>query len=146
MNMKRILCPIDYSTYSKAANEYASMLAKSTGAQIIFLHVFIPDVPYGASPAMVNMALEEQKELERLEKITPTEKEVVATHVVEVGAAADRIVAFANANDVDLIVMGTHGRTGVKRVLMGSVAESVVRNADCPVLAIKANSKISQAS
>ena len=58
--------------------------------------------------------------------------------------AADRIVEYAANNDVDLIIMGTHGRTGLRRVLMGSVAESVVRHAECPVLALKAASPVSQ--
>ena len=80
------------------------------------------------------------KDLARLKKIQPTEEGVAASWEIDFGPPAKRIVEFANSNDVDLIVIGTHGRSGLGRVLMGSVAEAVVRKAKCPVLAIKPRS------
>ena len=74
----------------------------------------------------------------------PTVEGVEALHEVQSGPPADRIVGYANEHDIDLIVMGTHGRTGLGRLLMGSVAEAVVRQAECPVLALK--SKVSVAT
>jgi universal stress protein A len=136
MNIKKILCPIDFSDFNKAANAYASLLAKSMGAEIVYLHVYLPDVPFG-SYAYVDPEQEEKLDLKQLKKIQPTEKGVKASHVVECGPPTDRIVEYANENEIDLIVMGTHGRTGLGRLLMGSVAEAVVRKADCPVLALK---------
>ena len=77
------------------------------------------------------------QDLARLKSIQPTVEGVQASWQVDFGPPAQRIVEYANENDVDLIVIGTHGHTGLRRVLMGSVAESVVRKAECPVLAIK---------
>jgi universal stress protein A len=136
MNIKKILCPIDFSDFNKSANAYASMLAKSTGAEIVYLHVFLPDVPFG-SYAYVDPEQDEKLDLKQLKTIQPTVPGVKVSYVVECGPAKDRIVEYANENDIDLIVMGTHGRTGLGRLLMGSVAEAVVRKAECPVLALK---------
>lgn len=136
MNIKRILCPIDFSNFNEAANTYASLLAQSSGAEIIYLHVSVPEVPYG-SYAYIDMRQEEENDRKRLEEIKPTVAGVPTKHVVEFGLPSEKIVEYANENAIDLIVMGTHGRTGLKRVFMGSVAETVVRKADCPVLALK---------
>lgn len=143
MNIKRILCPIDFSDFNQAANEYASLLAQSIGAEIIYLHVSLPDVPYG-SYAYIDVAEEEARDQKRLEEIKPTVEGVDVSYVVEFGSPIDKILEHAKEHDVDLIVMGTHGRTGLGRVLMGSVAEAVVRKSECPVLAIKSSSKIPQ--
>lgn len=136
MNMKLILCPIDFSEFNSAANEYASVLANSTDAKLVYLYSEMPDVPFG-SYAHLDMEQEEAKNLKRLREIQPTIEGVHAIYVAEFGPPADRIVEYAAKYQVDLIVMGTHGRTGLKRLLMGSVAEAVVRKAHCPVLAIK---------
>ena len=141
MNIKKILCPIDFSDFNKPANEYASMLAKSTGASIVYLHVSLPDVPYG-SYAYIDPVQEEKRDRKQLETIKPTVEGVEASYVVESGPPKDRIVEYAIENDIDLIVMGTHGRTGLGRLVMGSVAEAVVRKAECPVLALKSNSPV----
>jgi nucleotide-binding universal stress UspA family protein len=85
-------------------------------------------------------------ERKRLEEIKPTVEGVQASYEVEFGSPASMIVEFAQEHNVDLIVMGTHGRTGWRRIAMGSVAESVVRNVDCPVLAIKSETKVPQTS
>ncbi len=145
MKLKNILCPIDFSEFNYAANEYASVLAKSTGAKITYLFSDMPDVPF-ATYAHLDLEQEESKILKRLREIKPTVEGIEAVYVAEFGPPADRIVEFAAQHSIDLIVMGTHGRTGVKRILMGSVAEAVVRRAACPVLAIKAESKILQRS
>lgn len=141
MNIKRLLCPIDFSVYGQAANEYASVLAKSTGATIHYLHSSLPEVSYG-SYAYVDVEQEAAQNLKRLKEVKPTADGVPAVYTVEFGPPVDQIVKYAKENDIDLIVMGTHGRTGLRRVLMGSVAEGVVRNAECPVLAIKSDSKV----
>lgn len=140
MDIKRILCPIDFSDFNHAANEYASILAKSTGARLIYLHAVLPEVPYG-SYAYIDMEVEEKKALMRLQEILPTIEGVEASYVVQFGLPSEQIVAYTREHPIDLIVMGTHGRTGLRRVLMGSVAEAVVRNARCPVLAIKADTR-----
>lgn len=144
MNIKRILCPVDFSEYNHAANDYASMLAKSSGARIIYLHAFLPDVN-AALPAH----FDSEKELKQMRReledfIKPAQDQIVAAYIIEWGRATEAIVQYADENDIDLIVMGTHGRTGLSRMLMGSVAEAVVRKAECPVLAIKADANVLQ--
>lgn len=145
MNLKSILCPVDFSEFSQSANEYASVLAKSTNAKIIYIHVPSPEIFYG-SYAYADVENNEKEILKRLQEVVPTVEGVDCLHVVEFGSDSERIVEYAKENDVDLIVMGTHGRTGLRRFLMGSVAESVVRKSECPVLAIKSNSEVLQDS
>lgn len=142
MNIKRILCPIDFSEFNQPANEYASMLARSTGARIIYLHAYIAD-PHATPPEFFEAEKTEAQLRKKLEEfVTPVGGGVASSYIVDYGLAAERIVNYANNYDVDLIVIGTHGRTGLSRIFMGSVAEAVVRNADCPVLAIKADIKV----
>jgi universal stress protein A len=144
MNIKRILCPVDFSEFNHAANEYASMLASSTGARIIYLHTYLPDVLYG-NPELFDSKQKERHLLQKMEETyQPTVDGVEASYVVEFGTPADRIVDYATSYEIDMIVLGTHGRTGLRRVVMGSVAEAVVRSAECPVLAIKTEAKVLQ--
>ncbi len=145
MKLKKILCPIDFSDFSHAANEYASLLAESSGAEIIYLHVALPDVTF-SSYAYVDLQKEAELDQKRLEEIQPTIGGIKASHEIEFGSPSNTIADFADEHDVDLIVMGTHGRTGWRRVTMGSVAEAVVRNASCPVLAIKSKTHFRQMS
>ena len=141
MDIKKILCPIDFSDFNQAANEYASMLANSSGAELVYLHVSLPDVAYGTY-VYVDMNEQEANDRKRLEEIKPTLPGIEASYAVEFGSPSDQIVAFAKENNIDLIVMGTHGRTGLGRVVMGSVAEAVIRKSECPVLALKSNLKV----
>jgi nucleotide-binding universal stress UspA family protein len=144
MNIRKILCPVDFSDPNQAANEFASVLARSTGAEIVYFHVTLPEAPYGAYGSVDPSEMMAQ-DLARLKKIRPTVEGVKASWEVDFGPSSKRIVQFAEKHDVDLIVIGTHGRSGLKRVLMGSVAEAVVRKARCPVLAIKPRSQSSEA-
>jgi len=145
MDIKHILCPVDFSDFNQTANEYASVLAKSSGAKITYFHVTLPDVTYGAY-GYVDIDAERARDQKRLEEIRPTIENIESTYAVGFGTPATAIVEYAEENDVDLIVIGTHGRTGLSRVVMGSVAEAVVRKATCPVLAIKSDSSVAQTS
>ena len=145
MELKKILCPVDFSDFCHAANEYASLLAESSGAEIVYLHVALPDVTF-SSYAYVDLQSEAEQDRKRLEEIKPTVSGIKASYEVEFGSPSSTIVEFAQEHNVDMIVMGTHGRSGWRRVTMGSVAEAVVRNASCPVLAIKSETKIPQTS
>lgn len=136
MQINTILCPVDFSERNQEANEYASVLASSTGAEIVYLHITTPEAPYG-DYGNVDPSAMMAEDLKRLQSYQPTVAEVKARWEVDFGPTAKRIVEFANDHSVSLIVIGTHGRTGLQRVLMGSVAESVIRQAKCPVLAIK---------
>ncbi len=144
MKIKRILCPVDFSEFNESANEYATMLARSAGARIIYFHACLPDVLSG-NPELVDAKQKEKQQLEEMEvAYSPTARGIEASYVVEFGTPADCIVNYANEYDIDMVVIGTHGRTGLRRVLMGSVAETVVRQAECPVLAIKTAASILQ--
>ena len=143
MNIKRILCPVDFSEFNQVANKYASVLAKSAGAEIIYIHVSIPDIPFGTS-VYVDLEHDEERCRKRLETIEPTIDGIECSHIVKIGTPANEIVDYADENNIDLIVLGTHGRTGLKRVLMGSVAEVVMRRSKCPVLALKAGTQVPQ--
>lgn len=138
MNAKRILCPIDFSEHSSAALSYASTLAHESGAKLLLVFVDDSQVPYDAGFAGYVPPPDETEQLEKqLHETRPTIEDVEYEHHLLFGHPADAIVEFARTHDVDLIVMATHGRTGVARLVMGSVAESVVRRADCPVLTLK---------
>ncbi len=138
MNVKRILCPIDFSAHSDKALAYASTLAKEAGAKLLLVYVEDTQVPLDAGFAGYVPPPDETEQLEkRLNATRPTVEEVETEHHLLFGHPADAIVEFAQSHDIDLIVMGTHGRTGVARLLMGSIAESVVRRATCPVLTLK---------
>jgi nucleotide-binding universal stress UspA family protein len=138
MNAKRILCPLDFSENSRYALGYASTLAKESSAKLYLVHVDDSQVPYDAGFAAYVAPPDNTEELqEQLTAVLPTEVEVEFEHQLLLGHPADAIVDFAKEHDIDLIVMGTHGRTGVARLLMGSIAEAVVRRADCPVLTVK---------
>ena len=139
MNVQNILCPIDYSEYSNAILEYASKLAKETDAELHIIHVFDDTTPYENGmgiPTLSAADIQEQKQA--LEKVVPKDKGVRYVHQLVRGWPSDGILHYCENNPIDLIVMGTHGRKGVSRMLMGSVAEAVMRRADCPVLTIRA--------
>ena len=134
----RILVPIDFSAPSDAALGYAKMLAGSFETKLYLLHIadatFLRAVV--ADPANRDTAV-----LNRLDDLlTDAEhRRFRALSAVEHSdVPADEIVRYAHLKDIDLIVMGTHGRTGVSHMLLGSVAETVVRTASCPVLTLRA--------
>jgi universal stress protein A len=136
MNVKSILCPVDFSLSSDAALKYASSLAKESGAEMHIVYVYEETIAYTEGLGSYLPPADFEPEKARLEELRPT-TEVPCRHQFLVGHPADALVDYARDNSIDLIVMGTHGRTGLSRLLMGSVAEAVVRRAPCPVLTIK---------
>ncbi len=136
--MATLLVPVDFSDNSLAALEHAETLARDRKAKLLIAHVHEleahPDGGFGGFP-MVPDDLQEEKA--RLESIRPADAEVRYEHRLMRGAPATEIVRLADEEGVELIVLGTHGRTGLMRLLLGSVAESVVRKASCPVLTVK---------
>jgi len=141
MNISKILYATDFSACSMAALDYASSLAASFHAKLYILHVddttpgmVFGEVGYGYVPEVDEITREEY---ETLHDIVPTNSEVQYEHLFARGDAAKGILKIAEKKQVDLIVIGTHGQTGLARVLMGSVAEEVVRNASSSVLTVK---------
>jgi universal stress protein A len=140
ISLNHILVPHDFSETSAAAVRYAMALARNSRARITFLHV--GNSAHAAFDTEFPIGLEDAREdaiRERLLKIvTPQEQvEFNPQFVVRPGNPAAEIVWFAEEHGVDLIVMGTHGRGFVAHVVMGSVAEKVVRTAPCPVLTVR---------
>ena len=139
MNLKKILYATDFSPASKSALEYASSLAHDSGATLLILHVEEALVPYGSGDQVFYTQSESPNPQIRriLEAVVPVLKNVKYEHRLVQGLAADEILRTSEDERVDLIVLGTHGRTGLARVLMGSVAETVMRRAKCPVLTLR---------
>jgi nucleotide-binding universal stress UspA family protein len=144
MNIRRILAPTDFSETSQTAVRYALDLAQKTNARVTLLHAYtLPVYPAGVDGAAfipsftalaepVRMAEAEIGEL--VARLGPTK--VVLDSRTVAGPPADAIIQMARDEAFDLIVMGTHGRTGLRHLLLGSVAERVVRTATTPVLTI----------
>jgi nucleotide-binding universal stress UspA family protein len=133
-----ILHPTDFSPHSEVAFRMANALARDHGANLVILHVVQqPLMLYaeGALPDPVEDHLAEVRE--QLLSIDPPDGDVNISHRIEEGHPALEILQVAQMLPADLIVMGTHGRHGLRRLLMGSVAEYVVERSTCPVLTVK---------
>jgi nucleotide-binding universal stress UspA family protein len=140
--LRTILHPTDFSPSSAAAFEYACDLARDCKARLVVVYAMGPIVPIGSEGVIISSNLDELRALacKELEAVRSADPSIRIGHVVREGPAAAAILAAVNEFDADLIVMGTHGRTGFRRLMLGSVAEEVLRNATCPVLTVKAPS------
>jgi nucleotide-binding universal stress UspA family protein len=141
IKLDRILVPTDFSDCAQQALTYATELAKRFEAELHLLHAVQPPVTVYAHAAplpeeVMHPEKPAQKELEEIEVPGAEQLGQVQRHI-RTGAAFVEIVRFAKEQDVDLIVIGTHGRSGLTHVLLGSVAEKVVRKASCPVLTVR---------
>lgn len=141
----RILVPTDFSATADAALDYAWVLAERFGASLQLLHVL--DDPFVAdgmaaeayiseAPALRTAMLDDARERLRHRAAPGDGRQAIETEVL-FGHGARTIAEYAAERGVDLIVMGTHGRTGFAHLLLGSVAERLVRTAPCPVLTVR---------
>lgn len=138
MNAKKILFPTDFSSCSDAGLEHATTLARESGATLLIVHVAEPPAAYGGGEMYYGVPEPDTKALAKmLEAVVPTDPSVRYEHRLLSGDPANEVVELAKEENVDLIVIGTHGRTGLRRLLMGSVAEAIVRRANCPVFTFK---------
>jgi nucleotide-binding universal stress UspA family protein len=144
IDIGKILCPVDFSEGSEHAMRYATAFASAYEADLVLLHVvelpFLPSYSTAGVPDLSLPVEQIQEECEnRLEDMVEEQKKIhpqVEGRVV-VGAPFVEIIREAREGNFDLVVVGTHGRTGLKHMLIGSVAEKVVRKAPCPVLTVK---------
>ncbi|MCS6975884.1 MAG: universal stress protein [Gemmatales bacterium] len=137
-SVERILVPTDFSASSDDAFQVAKALARDYKARLVVLHVAPPMiVVFGEGVLPPEPTPHPEKIKERLRQVYAAEPPVEAEYRLVEGEAAPEILRIADEVAADLIVMGTHGRTGLTRMLMGSVAEEVVRKAKCPVLTVK---------
>ncbi len=143
---RRILHPTDFSPASRPAFRKALELAKAGGARLLLAHV-LPPLPmvedaYIASNMYQQLLrgyrASDQKQLDRLVHAAEAAGVRAAGILLEFGEPAERITRLARSGRADVIVMGTHGRTGLTRVLLGSIAARVVATATCPVLTVRA--------
>ena len=142
MHANKILFPTDFSTLSDAALRHATVLARDMGGKLIIVHVEEPPAAYGTGEMYYGIPDPDVPALNKmLAAVVPPDPKVPFEHRMVLGDPASEIVALAEAEGVNLIVMGTHGRTGLGRLLMGSVAEAVVRRAPCPVITFKEKEK-----
>jgi len=140
ITLERILVPTDFSECSERARSYACELAKRFTSEVHLLHVVSPiSVPGYVGPIPEELLYPEEKARQELEEWNDLSFEHVKrlARSVITGTAFVEIVRYARDNNVDLIVMGTHGRSGLTHALIGSVAEKVVRKAACPVLTVR---------
>lgn len=146
--IRNILAPTDFSHHAEVAIKYACGLAERLNASLHLLHVLPEVVPLGPEPMLVSVPPPEfyvQNEAESrlaLQSVLKPEWGTPASvdHVVRWGDPVDAVVAHASEHAIDLVVIATHGRTGLSHVLLGSVAERIVRHAPCPVLTIRERS------
>ena len=142
-DIKKVLCAVDFSEYSPMVADYANMVAGCAGAEVLVVYVapslsqyvgfhvppssiesFVGEIVTGAEDTMNEFVRENFKDLN-------------VTGKVVTGYPAEEILAIAKAEGCDMIVMGTHGRKGIDRILFGSVAEKVVKSSPAPVLTVR---------
>ncbi|MBW1988619.1 MAG: universal stress protein [Deltaproteobacteria bacterium] len=141
--IRTILCPTDFSPAAQAAVDEAGDLAKSFSAELVLVHVVAP-LPAGPSYGSLNVPeflMELHKEADK--RLTELAKKLTGAgiksrHRVLDGVPYEKIVETAKKEKADMVVISTHGRTGVRRMVFGSVAEKVLKLAPCPVLVVPA--------
>jgi nucleotide-binding universal stress UspA family protein len=145
INMSRIVCPTDFSPTSSRAVDYAATMAKNMGAELILVHV-IPTMDYplrsfGISSSIQHIEEEIQARAkesleQRAAKLKESISDISTRLIVLNGEAHEATLECAESEKADLIVIGTHGHTGITHALLGSTAEKVVRLSKCPVLTV----------
>lgn len=145
IDLKRTLLPTDFSDYSANAAAYATSFADKLGTELHLLHVLQDLVAMVPEPGLTfpppgDYMRELQKSAEQALALLPDPAPSDAGKIVRVTRQRPpfvEIIRYAKENEIDLIIMGTHGRSGLAHVLLGSVAERVVRKAHCPVLTVR---------
>jgi nucleotide-binding universal stress UspA family protein len=140
VQIRKILVPIDDSGFSLNAAQYATKFAKEENAQLICIHV-IASIPYWYAPPEYREDVKKKveswfnivKDIAKTEGIAKVKTEIF----MDANSVIGSIIDYATNENVDLIVIGTRGRTGLKRFLLGSVADGVVQHAHCPVLLVR---------
>ncbi|MEZ6125611.1 MAG: universal stress protein [Planctomycetaceae bacterium] len=146
ITLNRILVPTDFSEFSRRAMDYACAMASRFESELHLLHIspaaemLIPEAAaLGAENLVGHSEALEQAAKAQLDRLPPGgwENGKPIIRATRIGAPFLEIVQYARDEEIDLIVLGTHGRSGLMHLLMGSVAENVVRKAPCPVMTVK---------
>jgi nucleotide-binding universal stress UspA family protein len=145
-NIKRVLVPVDFSEQASRALQYGCALARENGGQVYLLHVVQDFEPIGLSGGGMSAKAAadylgecEERATETLSHLSSAalSRGVTTLRRIVIGSPWEQICEFAKSTDIDLICLGTHGRSGFKRVILGSVAEKVVQHAGCDVLVVR---------
>jgi universal stress protein A len=143
MPWKKILCPVDFSEGSRASLETAVKVAMEADAQLVVVNVFAPPIYFVVEPIAIPPSFVMDMVAAAEEGLAKWKLDAVQQGATKIstlllrGDPAHEVVAFAKRDGFDLVVIGTHGRTGLKHMLLGSVTEKVVRHAPCPVLVVR---------
>ncbi len=143
-----IVCPVDFSEYTEGILKYAVSIAKKYDARVHLLHV-IPNLnyftPYESFLTPENLVLIErniEKEIEKdFEKIVK-KIDMPVIKIIKTGVVFVEIIDYIKEENIDLVIMGTHGRSGIEHILIGSVAEKILRRSPCPVLTVRPKERI----
>ncbi len=138
ITIKKIICPVDFSGLSRKALKYANEFARLSNGEVFLVGVIENDPTITYSHGL------EKERAESEQKLTDLIEEeqmagIVADYVIYEGFPEECILDYAKRQEADIIIMGSHGRRGLKRMILGSVAEHIVRRAPCPVLVVKEN-------
>ena len=147
--VKNILCPTDFSQSSIKSTETVNKLAELFGSTVYLVNVVVPVPVNEGYPGMIDTSAMNTEQLdmeihnnakESLQKMAKEHfsENITVKKTVLTGSPVDEISRFAEDQNIDLIIVPTHGRTGLKRLVMGSVAEGVIRHSSCPVLVTRA--------
>jgi len=145
IELRRILVPTDFSMFSQVATTYAAALVEKFGSELYLLHVvqdltvFLPEAVAAAPPVAVPIDQFMAAARSAMERslADPSLQNLTVHQEIREGTPFYEIIRFAKEARIDLIVMGTHGHSGLVHVLLGSVTEKVVRKAPCPVLTVR---------
>lgn len=145
VQLRSLLVPVDFSAVAHKAVEYAAALARNVGAKVTFIHVIepiaVPDfAAYYALPDAEELASRSQERLGELAAKLGFDRRSREHTIVRHGVVYQEIIRAADSIKADLIILSTHGYSGIKHVLLGSTAERVVRHSHCPVLVVPVHS------
>ncbi len=137
MSKSKIVVPVDFSVQSRAALEVAASFAKEQDAELLIVHVIEDDFEVYFSSGGISKEDATRGLYNALHDVKPKDDDVRFSHQLAEGKPASAILKLAAEVNAEMIVMGTHGRSGITRMVMGSVAEEVVRKSQCPVLTLR---------
>ncbi|MEO6741848.1 MAG: universal stress protein [Chthoniobacteraceae bacterium] len=143
--LKRILVPVDFSEHSQKALRYALAFASQFGAEVALVHIVEQMVYPGdwmyPPLAVTDFATEKREQVIAKLRALDEGSGVKTHHIVRLGRAWQEVIEIAKEMKSDMIILATHGYTGLKHVLLGSVAEKILRHAPCPVLSVRADER-----
>lgn len=144
----KIVCPVDFSEFTDEIIEYGVSIAKKFDSELHLLHVipnlnyFTPYESFLTPENLVTMERSIEKEIDKDFQKTIKKIDIPVKQTIKTGVTFVEILDYIKAEKIDLVVMGTHGRSGFEHILLGSVAEKIIRRSPCPVLTVRPKAKI----